>query len=300
MTRIRLLGLTLFYSIAIFSQNSPITAGNTSEAQTPSQTILLTVETASPVSVSSTDVLVSVDKKPFAPVSKLESASAAPLDFILVVDSSSSAVRSKLRTTALVEVPKFITTVRNSGITVRTAVVDFNAASRVVQNFTSDSIESSFERLSSGGGSTLHDSLSLAARLAQQSPASNRRIILVVTDGEDNLSSTTADEVVKAATRACSPIYALSLGEPPAQYAPLSGRGDKFLKEVSAQTGGKAYFPTKEKQVAEVLEAIRSDMQMQYFATVAAPTNKRGFHQVQFKTSVAHGTVRGATAMTNE
>jgi VWFA-related protein len=300
MKRIRLVLPTLFCSVAILSQNSPITAGNTSETQTPSQTILLTVETASPMLMSSTDVLVSVDKQPFAPVSKLQSASSAPLDFILVVDSSSSAVRSKLRSTALVEVPKFVTAVRNTGITVRTAVVEFNAASRVVQNFTSDSIESTLERLSSGGGSALHDSLSLAARLAQESPVSNRRIILVVTDGEDNLSNTTPDEVVKAATRACAPIYALSLGEPPAQYAPLSGWGDKFLRDVSAQTGGKAYFPTKASQVAEVLSTIRSEMQMQYFATVAVPTTKGPFHKVQFKTSVRHVAVRGAAMITSE
>jgi hypothetical protein len=200
----------------------------------------------------------------------------------------------------LVEVPKFVTAVRNTGITVRTAVVEFNAASRVVQNFTSDSIESTLERLSSGGGSALHDSLSLAARLAQESPVSNRRIILVVTDGEDNLSNTTPDEVVKAATRACAPIYALSLGEPPAQYAPLSGWGDKFLRDVSAQTGGKAYFPTKASQVAEVLSTIRSEMQMQYFATVAVPTTKGPFHKVQFKTSVRHVAVRGAAMITSE
>jgi len=69
---------------------------------------------------------------------------------------------------------------------------------------------------------------------------------------------------------------------------------------VSAQTGGKAYFPTKETQVADVLGAIRSEMQMQYFATIAVPTTKGAFHKVQFKTSVRHVAVRGAAVITSE
>lgn len=297
MNRAMLLLASLLWSVAVLAQNVPSAVGDKAEGQTLSQTVLLTVETASPVPLSSTDVLVSIDKGPFAPVSSLQSASSAPLAFILVVDSSSSAVRSKFRSAALDEVPKFLAAVRSAGISVRTAVVEFNAKSRVVQGFTSDPIESSLGRLSPGGGSTLHDALALAARLAQQSPASNRRIILALTDGEDNLSNTTREEVVQAAIRSSAPIYALSLGEPPPQYAPFLGRGERFLKEVSAQTGGKAYFPEKVTQIAEALEAIRSEMRVQYFAVVAVPTTKKGPHKVQFKTSPPHGAIRGATAI---
>jgi Ca-activated chloride channel homolog len=157
------------------------------------------------------------------------------------------------------------------------------------------------EQLSPGGASALHDALALAARLAQeQSAPSARRIILVVTDGEDNMSNTTREEVVQAATRACASIYALSLGEPPSQYAPLRGRGEKFLKEVSAQTGGKAFFPENANQIAEVLDAIRSEMQEQFFAVIAVPATKKGFYRLQFKTSRLHAAVRGATAVVSE
>ena len=286
MKLIRLALATPFLLVALFSQNLP-----------PSRTVLLTIETPSPQLLSSADVLVSVDKQPFAPVSTLQNASTAPLDIVLVVDSSWSAVRSKLRTAVLKEVPNFITAVRNSGITVKTAVVEFNAASRIVQNFTSDPIDSSLERLSPGGGSTLHDALSLAAGLAQQSPESSRHLILVVSDGEDNLSNATPDEVVQAAIRASSPIYAVSLGEPLPQYVSIPGRGEKFLRYVSAQSGGEAYFPENEVQVAKALATIGSEMQKQYFAAVPT-TNKRGHHKLRFKMSIPHGVVRGASAIT--
>jgi hypothetical protein len=125
-------------------------------------------------------------------------------------------------------------------------------------------------------------------------------MILAITDGEDNLSNTTREEVVRAAIRASAPIYALSLGEPPTQYAPLSGRGDKILKEVSVRTGGRVFFPKNETQISEVLEAIRSEMQMQFFAAIAVPATKNGFYPLQFKTSSSHRTVRGATAVASE
>jgi VWFA-related protein len=244
---------------------------------------------------------VSVGKQPFAPVLQLRGASSAPLDFVLVADSSSSAALSTLRSPALKGVSKFVAAVRRSGISVRAALVEFNAKARVVQNFTSDPIESGLEQLSPGGASALHDALALAARLVQeQSAPSARRIILVVTDGEDNMSNTTREEVVQAAARASASIYALSLGEPPSQYAPLQGRGEKFLKEVSAQTGGKAFFPKNANQIAEVLDAIRSEMQLQFFAVIAVPATKKGFYRLQFKTSGLHAAVRGATAAVSE
>jgi VWFA-related protein len=291
---------TLLWSVASFSQNPASAVQNKPEGQSASKTVLLTIETASPTQLNNTDVLVSVGKQPFAPVLELQGASSAPLDFVLVVDSSSSAARSKLRSPALNGIPRFLAAVRNSGIAVRTALVEFSRKARVVQDFTSDPIEGSLKKLSPGGGSALQDALALAARLAQQSAPPARRIILVVTDGEDNLSNTTREEVVQAAVRASASIYALSLGEPPSQYAPLSGRGEKLLKDVSAQTGGRVFFPKNETQIAEALDAIRSEMQMQFFAVIAVPATKKGFYPLQFKTSGLHGAVRGATAVVSE
>jgi len=182
---------------------------------------VLTIDLPPPLSLTNDDVLVSIDKRAFIPVSTLQSASSAPLDFILVVDSSSSAMRSSIRTTALRETAKFIAALRTTGITVRAAVVEFNASPRIVQNLTDEPIESGLERLSPGGGSTLHDALTIAAQIAQQSSGSTRRVIFVVSDGEDNLSNATPNEVVQAAIRSGAQINALSLGEPPRQYAPI-------------------------------------------------------------------------------
>ncbi len=290
---------TLLWSLASFSQNSQSAVQNQAKGQEASKIVLLTIETASPTPLNNTDVQASVGKRPYAPVLQLQGASSAPLDFVLVVDSSSSAVSSRLRSPALNRVPKFVAAVRSSGIAVRTALVEFSAKARVVQSFTSDPIEGSFRKLSPGGGSALQDALALAARLAQQS-SSARRIILVVTDGEDNLSSTTREEVAEAAIRASAPIYALSLGEPQLQYAPLAGRGDKFLKEVSEKTGGRVFFPKNETQISEALEAIRSEMQMQFFAVIAVPGTKNRFYPLQFKAPGLHGTVRGATEVVSE
>jgi VWFA-related protein len=291
---------TLLWSVASSSQDPASAVQNKPEGQSTSTTVLLTIETASPTPLNNTDVLVSVGKQPFAPVLQLQGASSAPLDFVLVVDSSSSAARSRLRGPALNGVPKFVTEVRNSGIAVRTALVEFSTKARIVQNFTNDPIEGSLKKLSPGGGTALQDALVLASRLAQQSAPSARRIIFVVTDGEDNLSNSTRKEGVQAAVRASASIYALSLGEPPSQYAPLSGRGDKLLKELSAQTGGRVFFPKNEAQIGEVLDAIRSEMQIQFFARIALPATKKGSYPLRFKTSGLHGAVRGATAVVSE
>jgi Ca-activated chloride channel homolog len=295
MNRPLLVLAALLWSVASFSQNPLSAAQNGLEVQSASRTVLLTIETASRAPLNNTDVLASVNKQPFAPVLQLLGASSAPLDLVLVVDTSTSATRSKLLNPALNGAVRFVAAVRSSGIAVRTALVEFNARVRVVQNFTSDPLENSLKELSPGGASAMYDALASAARLAQESAPSTRRIILVVTDGEDNLSHTTRDEVVKAAGRASASIYAIALGEPPSQYAPLTGRGEKILKEMSTQTGGRAFFPKNETKIGEVFDAIQSELPMQFFAMIAVPAIKKGVYPLQFKT--LQGSIRGATTV---
>jgi VWFA-related protein len=294
----RALAAVVLWSVSSLAQN-PSVVQSGPEFQSASKTVLVTIETSSPAP-SNSDVLVSVNKQPFAPVLQLQAASTSPLDLVLVVDTSSSAARSTLLNPALNGVIKFVAAVRSSGIAVRTALVEFNAKARVVQNFTSDPIENSLRKLAPGGASAMYDALALAARLAQQSAPSTRRIILVVSDGEDNLSNTTREEAAKAAVQASSSIYAISLGEPPSQYAPFPDRGEKSLKELSSQTGGRVYFPKSSAQVGEALDAIQSEMRMQFFAVIAVPATKKGVYPLQFKTSESHGAIRGATAVVSE
>ena len=83
----------------------------------------------------------------------------------------------------------------------------------------------------------------------------------------------------------------MSLGEPPRQYVPIPGLGDKLLRFVTTETGGKAYFPADEKDIKKTLETFHFEIQQEYF--VAVQISKGGIHKLRFKTSIPHGVVRG-------
>jgi VWFA-related protein len=86
-----------------------------------------------------------------------------------------------------------------------------------------------------------------------------RRVIIVVSDGEDNHSEHTRDEALAMAQRAEVTIFAVSTNRSGAE-----GRGDKVLRFLAEQTGGRAFFPFEAADLAADFRAIASDLRTQF------------------------------------
>ena len=94
----------------------------------------------------------------------------------------------------------------------KVAVVAYNEEVRVAQEFTSDSdqLSTTLRKLVPRGyGARLNDGLMRALALLEQQPKEQRRIILAFSDGYDQGSETTSDEIVRRATTAEVAIYGL-------------------------------------------------------------------------------------------
>jgi len=102
-----------------------------------------------------------------------------------------------------------------------------------------DKLGSAVHELRPGGGTAMYDALKYASdRLGQEQPSYQfRRLIVIVSDGEDNQSRATRDQALEAAQVADTFIYAISTNN----LSSGDTDGDKVLKYFTSQTGGKTY-----------------------------------------------------------
>ncbi|MDE3180294.1 MAG: VWA domain-containing protein [Acidobacteriota bacterium] len=105
-----------------------------------------------------------------------------------------------------------------SGAKGQTAVLCFDNKVRMAQNFSSDpdTLSHTLQRLTTeGSGVRLNDGLARAILMLSERPASERRVIVVISEGFDRGSETNQAEIVHAATGAGVAIYGL-------RFEPLS------------------------------------------------------------------------------
>src|SRR5262249_15127649 len=130
--------------------------------------------------------------------------------------------------------------------------------------------------LQSGGGTGLFDAIYLSAKekmLIFPPPEPYlRRIIIIVSDGLDNESQHTRDEALSMAQRAEVTIFAISTNR-----TGNTTRGDRVLKYLAEQTGGRAFFAFEASDLASDFAEISRELRSQYsLAYVSTNTARDG------------------------
>jgi VWFA-related protein len=109
-----------------------------------------------------------------------------------------------------------------------------------------------------------------------------RRVILLITDGEDTSSSIKMREAIERTWRNEVIVYAIGIGDP------AFGVDSGVLKKITAETGGRAFFPRNEgeldKAFAQIDEDLRSQYVMAYETTNAAKDGSFRTIQLRIKT----------------
>ena len=96
-----------------------------------------------------------------------------------------------------------------------------------------------------------------------------RRVVVLITDGYDERSQGSADEVLEKLKASRVTVYVISIGG----VAGVSIRGERLLRRIASETGGRAFFPWNEQQLSEAHALITDDVQHQYRLTYT-PTNQ--------------------------
>jgi VWFA-related protein len=134
--------------------------------------------------------------------------------------------------------------------------------------------------LEPAGQTALYDALlAAAANLNIQSHASGptRRVIVLLSDGEDNYSRAALADVIEAVERTDATIYAITAHDSHHEY-----RGDSVLRRIAAATGGRAFILKSYTEAGRVLAELQQELRNQYLVTFRPAANRScGYHTIQ-------------------
>ena len=173
-------------------------------------------------------------------------------------------------------------------------LVTFDNEPSIIQEFTDDLgvLRDVILRQRAGGGTALYDAIYLACREKLGNPPlplgespEVRRVLVVISDGDDNLSSHSRGEAIEMAQRAGVVIYTISTSTQwvsTAEERDPSKRidrkyhkdtGDKVLEQLAEETGGHAFFPYRVDDLAQSFLDIGDELRSQY-SIAYVPANK--------------------------
>src|SRR6202167_2465554 len=201
------------------------------------------------------------DNRPVEQVRSFRAETTLPLQVGLLIDASNS-VRDRFKFEQESAIEFLNQTIRRNFD--QAMVVGFDATPEVSQDFTDNTelLAHGVRELRPGGGTALYDALYYACRdkllkKAQNGPT--RRAIILLSDGEDNLSHVTREEAIEMAQRAEAIVYTISTN-----VSGTKGTGDKVLERIADATGGRAFFPFQIRDVANDFAEIQQELRSQY------------------------------------
>lgn len=209
-----------------------------------------------------------------------------PVAMGIVIDNSGSMreKRSKVNQAAL-------NLVRSSNPRDEVFIVNFNDEQYLDQDFTHDlrKLKEALEKIDARGGTALYDAVVASADHLKQNARLEKKVVFLVTDGEDNASSETLEQAVKHLQQEGGPsVYTIGiLGD---EDHPK--RAKKALQIIADRTGGIAFFPKTLDEVDNISRTIANDIRNQYAIGYkpASPKKAGEFRQIRVEAKAkGHG-----------
>lgn len=201
------------------------------------------------------------NNKPPKEITSFEAQTGLPLRVGLLVDASNS-VRDRFK----FEQQAAIEFVQQSLVpdTDKAMVLSFDEVYEVMQDFTNDldKLSTGIRKISPGGSTALWDSVYYACREKLMKEGSNspvRRVIILISDGNDTQSHVYRQEAIDMAQRAEVAIFTISTS-----LGTSNPEGDHNLKMLADATGGRSFNPIVLQDVESAFVTIQHELRSQY------------------------------------
>ncbi|MGH9565087.1 MAG: VWA domain-containing protein, partial [Candidatus Angelobacter sp.] len=201
-----------------------------------------------------------------------------PVSIGILVDNSGS---MRTKRDAVSKAVANLVRASNSGDEV--FIVNFNDEPYLDQDFTNNvaQMQEAIDREDSRGGTALYDAVYASSKHLADAAKREKKVLLIVTDGEDNESRISLEEAIRSVQDENGPtIYTIGiLGEEGKQPK----RAKRALQALSEQTGGVAFFPKTVDEVDDISREVARDIRNQYTITYK-PTNPQsngGWRQIK-------------------
>ncbi len=177
----------------------------------------------------------------------------------------------------------------------RAAFMTFDHEVNLLQDFTDklDLLDKAVDKVKKVGSQTaLYDAIYQFSDEKLRN-AAGRRVIVLITDGDDTFSRADINDAIDIAQRTESTIFAISTKEaflgavPGVDAGQIKDKGDKFLERLCEETGGEAFFTGDLYALEKAFKKISEELRSQYIITYR-PANqeydgRKRKIEVQFK-----------------
>jgi len=208
----------------------------------------------------------------------------------IVIDSSASMRDKRARVAAAA-----LALVRASNPQDEVFIADFHDDTYLDQPFTNDikKMETALERIDSQGGTAMRDAISLSIDYLKQAATRDRKVLLVVTDGNDNSSNVELEPLVRKAQASEVLIYCIGLLSEEDAHDRASAK--HALKELTEASGGQDYYPKDLAEVEKITPEVAHEIRNQYMLAYSPsnPALDGTYRQIRVKlTGYGNATVR--------
>jgi Ca-activated chloride channel family protein len=188
-------------------------------------------------------------------------------------------------------------------------IVNFNEDFFLDQDYTASvpKLKDALERIEARGGTALYDAVVASSDHLKKSNLLEKKVLLVVTDGEDNASRESLEQAIRRLQEENGPtVYTIGL-----LSEERSKRAKRALRQMAEETGGMAFFPQGLSEVDSITQQIAHDIRNQYtigykptkpqseggFRSVKVDANAKGYKRLQVRTRSGYfaGQQRAAT-----
>ncbi len=199
-----------------------------------------------------------------------------PVALGILVDSSASMVPKRAAVNAAARA-----LIEASNPADEVFILNFKDTAELAQDFTSD-IEALARGLSEvrmWGGTAVRDALHMGIehlRTANQ----NKKVLLVITDGEDDSSKTRLEELLLRLRKSDVTVY--TIGILSEESSRSRRNAEKTLRAIAKESGGASYFPQTLAAVQSLAARIAHDIRNQYVLAYPVPEGTGpGFHSTR-------------------
>jgi len=201
-----------------------------------------------------------------------------PVSMGIIVDNSGSMNGKRARVAAAA-----LELVKQSNPDDEVFIVNFNDDTHIDQVLTNDAkkLQAALARMESRGGTAMRDALSTSIDYVKKNGKKDKKVLVVITDGNDNSSNISLEQVLRKSRDSEVLIYAIGLlSEEEARDARAA---KKALKTLTEAAGGMDYYPKNLSDVEEITPRVAREIRNQYILgyTSSNQTLDGSFRQIK-------------------
>ncbi len=191
-----------------------------------------------------------------------------PVSMGIVVDNSASMREKRTQVAAAA-----MALVKASNPDDEMFIVNFNEDAYLDQPFTGDNakLSQALDRIDSKGNTAMFDALNMSMNYLKDKGSQEKKVLLVITDGNDNTSATTLKQLVYKARQQEVLIYCIALlsDDEPRE----AKKAAAALKALTTATGGLDYYPKSLAEIDQITPEVAHEIRNQYILAYS-PTNQ--------------------------